>query len=360
MESKPVWDPFTQWKDRHIDWVKPEISKEDLKKFTKRNDLKGLFQALGFLLYFAMTGTWAYVSFQSGNWVQMAMALYLHGAFYFHFGDALHELGHNTVFKRKWLTGFFLHLYAFLYWPWNPQLYRISHVKYHHPYTLHQNSDGEDTPGYIKITPWLIIKLFVKVIEPKIFLQCLGRLLTLKPTSKGWRGRGYALDSWEKFILSDTSKANVKERKRVRYFAIYALVTQGIFIFLCIYFKLWFLPVLITLAPFYGPRIHGFICGVHQHTACEANHPDFRISCGDARLDRFSSFMYWHMIFHVEHHSFAGVPCYNLRAFSRFLSDQLPEKEWAIPRLKRLNKLCQEKYGSRENWREQYGRFKGY
>ena len=360
MENNRTWDPFTEWQDRKIDWVKADISKEDLKVFTKRSDFKGLGQALGFMLFFSLTGFWGYMSFSKGSWLSLAVSLYIHGAFYFHFGDALHELGHNTVFKCKWLTELFLHIYAFLYWPWNPQLYRISHVKYHHPYTLHQYSDGEDTPGYIEITPFLILKLFLKVFEPRIFFQCLGRLLTLKPGSKGWRGRGYHLDSWEKFILSDKSKANVKEMKRVRHFALYALITQAVFLAICILFKLWFLPVLITLAPFYGPRIHGFICGVHQHTGCEANHPDFRISCGDARLDRFSSFMYWHMEFHMEHHSFAGVPTYNLRAFSHFLSDQLPEKQWAIPRLGKLNRLCGEKYGSRQTWRDNFGRFKGY
>lgn len=360
MNRPAPWDPFESWTDRKIDWLKPEIAKGDLKKFTKRSNLKGGLHVFGFLSYFFLVGTWAYISFLNRAWLSMALALYCYGAFYFHFGDALHELGHNTVFTKRWMTQAALHLYAFLYWPWNPQLYRISHVKYHHPYTLHQNSDGEDTPGYFEWKKGLLFRLFFKVIEPKVFLQCLGRLITLKPTSKGWRGRGYHLDSWERFILSENSKATVKERRRVDYFARYQLISQILFLALCFYFELWFLPVLITLAPFYGPRIHGLFCGTHQHTACEANNRDFRISCGSVRLDRFSSFMYWHMEFHTEHHSFAGVPCYNLRRFSAFLKDQLPPRERNIPRLKKLDKLCREKYGSREFWRDNFGRFKGF
>ena len=40
----------------------------------------------------------------------------------------------------------------------------------------------------------------------------LARLFTVKPTSIGWRGRGYELDTWEQFILQ---RASEKDRKAV-------------------------------------------------------------------------------------------------------------------------------------------------
>ncbi len=355
MEHPPCWNPFDDWKQTDIDWIRVNISKEDLKRFTQRSNIKGLVHAIGFLLLLAATGTCAYWSFLEGRWILMAVALYFHGMIYKHFGDALHEITHNTVFASRWLTKTFTFIYGLLYWPWNPHLYRISHTKYHHRYTLHQYSDGEDVPNYVEFTPRLFLELFVYVIDFKGFFRNIARLVTLKPTSNHWRGRKYHLDNWEKFILENASE---KDRKEVYRFCIYALISQVIFIGLCIYLKLWFLPVLITLAPFYGPNFHSFMCGTHQHAACEANHPDFRISCGDAILDPFSSFIYWHMEYHIEHHMFAAVPCYNLKKFSEFIADQMPPKEHSIPRLFKLNKVCKEKYGSWQNWRDNFGRFK--
>lgn len=357
MTAPPPWDPVTDWKHTEINWIKLDISQEDLRRFTKRSDLKGLCHTIGFLMLIAATAACACWALTQKLWPLLVLALYIHGIFYGHFGEALHELGHNTVFATRWLSTLFTTIYGLLYWPWNPHLYRISHLDYHHRYTLYQDSDGEDVPNYIQITPALIFDLFFRVFQIKELLQNIARLLTLKPTSKTWRGRGYHLDTWEKFILS---KAGKKDRRMVYRFAVYALVTQLVFLAVCIYYRLWFLPVLITLAPFYKPGFHSFFCATHQHTACQPNNPDFRISCGDAILDPLSSFLYWHMEYHIEHHMYASIPCYNLKKFSNFVADQLPKKEPSLPRLIKLNELCKQKYASWQNWRDNYGRYKGF
>lgn len=357
MTHPECWNPLTEWKPADIHWIKARISPEDLRRFTQRSDFKGLCQSLGFLLLLAATGGAAYYAYAHSRWVLMAFALYFHGTFYMRFGDALHELSHNTVFASRWLNVGMTELYGWLFWPWNPHLYRLSHQGYHHRYTLHQGSDGEDVPNYVQITPRLVFEQFFSVIQVKDLFRNLVRLFTLTPTSKGWRGRGIRLDAWEQFVLQN---AGEKDLRQVRRAAVASLVGHVIFVAACIYFGLWFLPVLVTLAPFYGAGFLSFIAGVHQHTACEANHPDFRISCGDVILDPFSSFLYWHMEYHIEHHMFAAVPCYNLKRFSRFLADQLPSKEYALPRLMKLNRICREKYGSWQDWRDRYGRYKGY
>lgn len=356
MEAITAWNPQTDWKPADIDWIRVKISPADLKRFTRRSNLKGLAQSLAFLLLLAATGTLAYRALTGHHWALLFFALYFHGAFYAHFGDALHELIHNTVFASRWLNTAMTTLYGLLYWPWNPHLYRISHTDYHHRYTLYQNSDGEDAPGYVELTPRLVRDLFLRVLQIRSLLHNLGRLLTLKPTSKGWRGQGYRLDAWERFILE---RANAKDRRQVERFAVYSLVAHVLFVAVSLATGQWLLPVLVTLAPFYGAGFIGFLVHVHQHCACEANHPDFRVSCGDAILDPFSSFLYWHMEYHIEHHMFAAIPCYNLKAFSRFVADQLPPKEYALPHLLTLHRRCREKFGSAQAWREQYGRFKG-
>jgi fatty acid desaturase len=357
MSPSESWNPLTGWKPVEVNWVRVRISPEDLRRFTRKSNFKGLLQTAGFLGLLTVTGTLAYLALNGRHWVLLALALYAHGTFYMRFGDALHELGHNTVFASRWLnlsvTGFF----GWLFWPWNPHLYRISHLGYHHRYTLFQESDGEDVPNYVEITPTVVLKLVAHVLHVRSLVQNLGRLITLKPTSIGWRGRGYRLDTWEQFVLE---RASEKERRAVYRFARICLIGHAVFITACLATGLWFLPVLITLAPFYGSGLLSFIATTHQHTACEANHPDFRISCGDAILDPFNSFLYWHMEYHIEHHMFAAIPCYNLRAFSRFVADQLPPKERALPRLLKLHRLCKQKYGNLAAWRERHGRFKGF
>ena len=356
MNASKKWDPQTDWNKAEIKWDKIEISKEDFKRFTKRSDAKALAQVFGFLLIFTVTGGVAWWAMSRQLWVLMALALYLHGSFYGYFGSAQHELGHGTVFKTKWLGGFFNVVFAFLNWSWNPALYRNSHNNYHHRYTLHQNSDGEETPTYIELSPKFVFEMFFNMVHPIALVQNLGRLFTLKPTSRVWRGRGYQLDSWEKFVIENASDA---ERRKVRNYAVFQLVSQLLFVAVCLATGCWFLVVLITLGSFYGAAWHAVYAASHQHLACEANDPDFRKSCNDVLLDPFSSLLYWHMEYHIAHHMFAAIPCYNLKAFSEYVSDQMPERGRALPRLLKLNTVCKEQYGSLQYWLENFGFYKG-
>lgn len=351
-----TWDPFTQWQPAKINWIKVDIAKEDLRRFMQRSNLKGLLQMISFLLIIAITATFAYYSFATGKWPLLALALYLHGMIYGYLGSGIHELTHNTVFKSKPLNQAATILFGLLYWPSNPFLYRLSHIYFHHQYTLYQNSDGEETPIYIDLSAKSILFAFFRVLQIKQFIQCTARLLTLKPLSKGWRMRGYKLDKWEEFVLM---KGTDKERKRVRRMSIAALAFVVLFVILSIVSGNWFLIILFTLAPFYGPTIYFMIVGSHMHACCQANNPDFRLSCADVKLDPISSILYWHMEYHIEHHMFPSVPCYNLHKFHKFVADQMPERELAVPLLFKLGRKSKEMYGSWEEWRKNFGYYKG-
>ena len=354
----PVWNPFTDWKKAEIKWERIRVAPEDMRRFTKRSNFKGLCQTIGFLLFFTLTGGLAWAALVRQQWVWLAVILYFHGSFYDHFGDAIHELSHGTVFENKRLSRFFVTLYGLLYWPWNPYFYRLSHTGYHHRYTLYQGSDGEDTPNYFELNWKTFYEMFFHCLKPAALFINLGRLFTLKPTSHTWHYRGkFSLTPWEQFILREASE---KDRNQIYRFARLSLIVHVLFAVVCIASGLWFLPILITLAPFYGAGFHTVLCATHQHTAREANHPDFRISCGDAILDPLSSFLYWHMEYHIEHHMFASIPCYNLKVFSRFVADQMPVKEYALPRLLKLHHLCREKYGTWQYWRDHFGFYKEF
>lgn len=357
MSHPATWNPLTDWKPAKVDWVRVDITPEQLRKYTERSNIKGLLHAIGFLLIVGATASLSYFAFLQQNWVLLAVALYIHGTIYGFFGNALHELCHNTVFKSKFLNLGVTALFGYLYWPFNPHHYRLSHQGYHHRYTLQLGTDGEDVPNYVKLTPWFVLNLFFSLIHPLKLLQCVYRIVTGKPVSLGWRGRGFNLDNWEKFILKNASDI---ERRRVYLHGWACLVVHVIFVTLCLLSGNWFLPIIITFAPFYGAHILGFLDGIHQHAACEANHPDFRVLCGDAKLDPLSSFLYWRMEYHIEHHMFAAIPCYNLKKFSRDFADQLPPKANSISRIFALHRLSKERWGSWQNWRDDVGRYKGY
>ncbi len=357
MEKLPTWNPYSDWKHTDIRWEKVVVSKEDLKKFNERSDFKGLIQTFLFLLLIAITGTFTYYFFSQERWLLMVIGLYFHGMIYSQFTSGIHELTHNTVFKSKILNKVTTDIFGILYWPFNPYLYRLSHFHFHHQYTLHQNSDGEAVTNYVDLSKKSILFLFFRVLQIKSLLQCLGRLFTLKPISKVWRLRGFKLDKWEEFVIE---KATEKERRAVRRFAVISLVFHLTFAAVCILTGYWFLIILITLAPFYGPVVHTYVCGVLQHACCEENSPDFRIVCNTVKLDPISSILYWHMEYHTEHHMYASIPCYNLKKFSNHISDQMPKTERAIPKLLKLAKLSPVKFGSPEKWREDYGRFAGF
>lgn len=188
-------------------------------------------------------------------------------------------------------------------------------------------------------------------------MQNLFRLVTLTPLTKVWRGRGFKPDLWEQFVVTKATEVELRKIKRMAWGS---LIGHALFVSLSIVLGLWFLPIIVTLAPFYGASFMGFMVGIHQHAACETNDPDFRISCGDTLLNPFLSFLYWHMEYHIEHHMFAAIPCFNLKPFSKFVEDQLPPKMRVLPRLLYLNKSCKEKYGSYKAWRDLHGLYKGY
>jgi fatty acid desaturase len=73
----------------------------------------------------------------------------------------------------------------------------------------------------------------------------------------------------------------------------------------------------VTLAPFYGGKWYAMWVHDTMHVGCEPETDDFRKCCRTVKVDPLTSFLYWHMEWHTEHHAYAGIPCYNLGKFHR-------------------------------------------
>jgi fatty acid desaturase len=90
-----------------------------------------------------------------------------------------------------------------------------------------------------------------------------------------------------------------------------------------VYFRLWMLPVVVSLAPFYGRGIQ-WLCNESQHTGLPGNVADFRLCSRTIHLNPVLRFLYWHMNYHTDHHIYAAVPCYRLGKLHRLIEADLP------------------------------------
>ena len=87
---------------------------------------------------------------------------------------------------------------------------------------------------------------------------------------------------------------------------------------------LWALPLIFT-APSFIANWLSYLVGLTQHCGLRDNSPDFRKNTRSVKLNPLASFLYWRMNWHIEHHMYAGVPCYNLKKLHLEIADDMPK-----------------------------------
>ena len=299
-----------------VKWYRCPIDKEKLYTLMQRSDLKGGTQALGHLGLWLVTGTVAYTCYTYQWWVAFALALFLHGTVGSFFkGIAVHELGHGTVFRQKWLNRLFLRIFSLLGW-WNYHEYAMSHT-YHHRYTLHPEGDREVVlPRNPTLKALVLLQLFTVNLafqrEGAPILQTLRGIL--------WTACNRYDNPWVNDLYEGQPAAR---RDAVRWarcvLAFHLVLISG---FLAIG-----QPILIVLVSghvFIGNWLKYFV-GLPMHCGLRDNVPDFRLCVRSITLNPISEFLYWHMNWHTEHHMFAGVPCYNLSKVHELVKDDMPK-----------------------------------
>lgn len=118
-----------------IHWYRTPIERDELKAIYRRSDAMGFAQTLG---YFGILVGGASLSIYSAYhwpWWLTVLLVFAHGTFSGFLINAVHELGHYTVFKTRSLNVFFEHLFAFFGWM-NHVMFFASHTRHHHS-TLH-------------------------------------------------------------------------------------------------------------------------------------------------------------------------------------------------------------------------------
>ena len=240
-----------------------------------------------------------------------------------------HELDHGTVFRTKRLNRLFLHIYGVLSW-FNFHDYALSHT-YHHRYTLHPAGDRElvlpKTPSLrfvyllqlctISITGGFESKGLIAVLRRTI-CTALG-IFPGSDVKSSTETTGTNSEEWVHALYN----AHPEEWSKSVRWARGTLTFHAIVTVVGIVSGLWLLPLLISF-PIFFCNVWKYFVGAPMHCGLRDNVADFRKCVRTITLDPLSTFLYWRMNWHMEHHMYAGVPCYNLSKLSRTIADDLP------------------------------------
>ncbi len=291
-----------------VDWYRTPLPRETLAELNRRSDLKGAAQTLGFLGLLLCSAGAAWYASSHWPWPLTLVLLFIHGSFYGFSINAFHELNHRSVFRTKWLNELFAYLFGFL--GMNSVVhFRTSHLL-HHLYTLHPPDDLE-----VVLPLEYNLRCFLRTafVNPRAVVFKFQALLRW---SRGRFAAGYEEDAL--FPPTEPRRRQVIMRE-----ARFLLAGHVLLALISLVTGQWMLTVLFTLANFYGQWLL-FLCNNTQHVGLMDNVPDFRLCTRTFYLNPFVRFLYWHMNYHIEHHMYAAVPCYNLRRLHEAIRHDLP------------------------------------
>ena len=323
-------------KNRRVRWYRCPIEPGTLRELATPSDLRGLVQAAGHLAIWAATGGLAWYLFTLEIWWGFLAALFLHGTVAAFFTAPHHELCHTTVFRTKWLNEFFLRIFAFLGWL-NFEIYRFSHT-HHHRFTLFVDGDREKVmPEEPSLRPGYLLQLFTVNITGGY--QSRGLMPVLKNFIRTSLNRfDNPIGYWGPELYEGYPEERMKAVRWARLVVFQHAVSTVFFIGIGE-------PILIVLVSgsvFFANGLRYFAAAT-QHCGLRSNIPDFRKCARTITLDPVSQFLFWHMNWHVEHHMYGAVPCYNLEKLHRAVAHDMPEPRTLIGAWKEM----------RETWKRQ-------
>lgn len=308
-----------------VAWYRSPLAPATLRRLMQRSDLQGWLQAGGHLALAAATAALAWWCWSRQLWFGFAAALFAHGTVASFFtGTAPHELAHGTVFRTRWLNRVFLYLYSLLSW-WDPFDYGASHT-YHHRYTLHPAGDRENLlPLRPTVGPTFLLQMFTVnlLTRPGRTFGKGGLISTAAITILAALGLVGSTRTPIRQWIAALHADQPAEARKSTWWARAQLAFHGGVVAAGLISGLWVLPLVVSAAPFIGNWLSYFV-GLPQHCGLRDNVADFRKCTRSMKLDPVTTFLYWRMNWHTEHHMYAGVPCYHLKELAREISADLP------------------------------------
>ena len=330
-------------KTLRVQWYRCPMKPGKLRELSRRSDAQAWFQAGGHFGLFIVTGALVFGFWHNELWLAFLLALFAHGTVTSFFtGTAPHELGHGTVFKTKILNKVFLYLFSLIGW-WDPFDYASSHT-YHHRYTLHPEGDRENL---LPLEPSLASSFMLQMFTVNLLTQRGrtfgkgGLLSTLLITALGAVGKVPSderapVNEWLKKLHDDQP---AQHQKSIQWSRI-LLAFHGAVTLVGILSGYWVLPLILTLAVFIGNWLSYFV-GLTQHCGLREHSLDFRKNTRSVKLNPLFSFLYWRMNWHIEHHMYAGVPCYNLSRLYDEIQADMPKPRGLIEAWREMRMVWQ-------------------
>jgi len=279
-----------------IDWYRTPVPPELFKQLHRRSDWLGFRQSLSFLGIAVFLGAATFWAQRHGHRVWTVLGLFAYGTVGHFYVNAMHELSHGTVFRTKFWNNFFTRLFSFLGWL-HPDHFNASHQR-HHRYTLHPPDDLE----VMLPTHFSLYTFLVHLIVNPPFLRWM--------VYNTWNfARGRFVGEWNEICLSGDRP---QLRQDIIRWARVMLAGHLAILVISVALGYWIIPVIVSGGPFVGGWLW-FLCNNSQHTGMQDNVSDFRLCCRTVLPHPIVRFLYWNMNYHIEHHMYAAVPCYNLK-----------------------------------------------
>ncbi len=245
-------------------------------------------------------------------WAPMIVIGYIHCLLHSFIGmeASVHELSHWTPFKTRWLNDIFYYLFGFLTWN-NGVHFRASHTN-HHLLTAYHGLDKEVILDPVNFYWYDYIRFFT--FDWKKFKMYIFPLVAQA------FGNGDAdVFQWDPLFQPDDERRK-KMITNSRLILIGHLVLLGVFI----YFRLWIFIPLVTFGYFFA-TFPSQACVMMQHLGRCPDVPDWRLVARSVKMGPLVSWLYWNMAYHIEHHTYAAVPFYNLRKLHKAMAFDCPE-----------------------------------
>ena len=310
-------------KELRIKWYRCPIDPTVLRELSKPSDLQGFKMALGHLGLWLLTGLLSFYFAIEQLWLGFLLMIFLHGTVGTFFSAPHHELCHGTVFKTKRLNEIFLRIFSTLGLQ-NFHIYKMSH-SYHHRFTLHRIADKEVV---LPKTPSLKFLYLLQLFTFNITGGFESR--GLFPTMRGlFRVAADRMEQPYNEWGTELYAEFPEERLKAVHWARYLIAVHLSFAVFAVLIGYPILILIVSLHPFMGNWLRYFV-GAPMHCGLQSDVSDFRKCVRTITLDPISEFLYWHMNWHLEHHMFAAVPCYNLKKLYEAVAEDMPKPRTLI------------------------------
>jgi len=322
--SAQVQKPMSEIrKELRIKWYRCPIDPTVLRELSKPSDLQGFKMALGHLGLWLLTGLLSFYFAIEQLWLGFLLMIFLHGTVGTFFSAPHHELCHGTVFKTKRLNEIFLRIFSTLGLQ-NFHIYKMSH-SYHHRFTLHRIADKEVV---LPKTPSLKFLYLLQLFTFNITGGFESR--GLFPTMRGlFRVAADRMEQPYNEWGTELYAEFPEERLKAVHWARYLIAVHLSFAVFAVLIGYPILILIVSLHPFMGNWLRYFV-GAPMHCGLRSDVSDFRKCVRTITLDPISEFLYWHMNWHLEHHMFAAVPCYNLKKLYEAVAEDMPKPRTLI------------------------------